>query len=339
VRPAGPPALAALTAVVAGCAAPAGAAAHSVVRVVRGEIDYLSADATSLNTLTVRVRGTEVELRDPTVDGGIDFGSCRPGETDGDGFVIQVFCPLAGVRALRVDLGEREDTLDADVPLVVQALGGPGADRLLGGGADDAFTGGDGDDVLDGRGGRDTLIGGLGADRLTGGDGDDDLRSRDGVRDVLDCGAGADRADADTADDLPPAAACEEALRTETAPPPGAGAAGDAVPPSVRAVATRAQRLRTGAVRVRATTSEAGRLAASGWLETAGVRTPLRARRRTVAAGGGRAVLVLRLSATQRAAARRALRRGRRVVARVEVVATDLAGNSAAARAVRVRLH
>ena len=46
---------------------------------IGGDALYLSQDATSLNTLTVRSVGNEIEFRDPTVDGGADIGPCRPG--------------------------------------------------------------------------------------------------------------------------------------------------------------------------------------------------------------------------------------------------------------------
>ena len=60
-----------------------------------GEVHYLSEDATSLNSLTVRLTGGDIELRDPTVDGGMDPGPCRPGEItdDANSWIIQAFCP------------------------------------------------------------------------------------------------------------------------------------------------------------------------------------------------------------------------------------------------------
>ncbi|MDP9384063.1 MAG: hypothetical protein M3P50_02315, partial [Actinomycetota bacterium] len=179
---------------------PAAAGAHSIVRVNGAELTSLSADATSLNTLTVRLTGSDIELRDPTVDGGMDPGSCRPGDVDRAGFIVQAFCPRDGVRLVRLDAGDREDTLTADIPLAVALLGGDGADKLRSGPADDTLTGDAGDDSLAAAAGRDTLIGGLGIDVLDGGAGDDTLRSRDGLADTVRCGDGADTVDADTAD-------------------------------------------------------------------------------------------------------------------------------------------
>ena len=72
-------------------------------------VSYLSQDATSLNTLTVRPDGGRIEFHDPTVDGGLDPGDCTPGDVAG-GFIVQAFCPAAGVERVRIDLGEREDS-------------------------------------------------------------------------------------------------------------------------------------------------------------------------------------------------------------------------------------
>ena len=55
------------------------ASAHSWIRLVGTEALYLSQDATSLNTLTVRGAGEELEFHDPTVDNGVDIGPCRAG--------------------------------------------------------------------------------------------------------------------------------------------------------------------------------------------------------------------------------------------------------------------
>ncbi|HYF25505.1 MAG TPA: hypothetical protein VD931_07175 [Baekduia sp.] len=332
------------------------AAAHSIVRVQGADVSYTSSDATSLNTLTVRAGRDEVEFRDPTVDGGIDPGSCRPGETDANGFVVQVFCPRGALRLARIDLGEREDALDATgSPVALQALGGPGADRLTAGPQADVLVGGDGDDRLDGGPGDDRVLGGDGADVLGGGDGaddvqaglgsdevdagggDDQVRVRDGLRDVVRCGDGADRVDADTLDEID--VSCEAVTRAVTAAPPGAApAARDVVAPAVRAGARARQRLRRGAVEVLAVSSEAGTVAASGFLDVGALRLPVPTVRRRVAVPGAGVRLAVRLSSSQRRQVAAALRRGRRVVVRVGVVATDRAGNSRRAGAPAVRV-
>ncbi len=210
--------IAALTGIAA-LAAPAWADAHSLVRVNGSEVISLSADATSLNTLTVRVVGSDFELRDLTVDGGMDPGTCRPGDVDRTGFIVQTFCPRAGVSLVRLDTGDREDTVTAVLPVPVAALGGDGADRLRTGPAADTLLGDAGDDGLIAAGGDDTLEGGLGVDALDSGPGDDTVRVRDGLADSIRCGEGADRVDADTLDEV--ATDCETVARTAT--PPAAG--------------------------------------------------------------------------------------------------------------------
>jgi hypothetical protein len=95
---------------VAAVAFPAAAGAHSLVRPAGSVVSYLSQDATSLNTLTVSAAGGALRFRDPTVDGGMDPGGCTPGEVSArEGYILEATCPGAGVRRLRLELGERED--------------------------------------------------------------------------------------------------------------------------------------------------------------------------------------------------------------------------------------
>ena len=92
--------------------APASAGAHATVRPAGSVISYTSPDATSQNTLTVQASGSQIEFRDPTVDGGLDWGDCTPGERSGGGeygYVIQALCPAAGVQLVSIDLGARDD--------------------------------------------------------------------------------------------------------------------------------------------------------------------------------------------------------------------------------------
>jgi Ca2+-binding RTX toxin-like protein len=200
--------------------APATAGAHSLVRPAGAVVSYISADATSLNTLVVRPSGGRIEFRDPTVDGGMDPGDCAPGEVSADAsaWIIQAFCPAAGVRSVRLDLGEREDSATVSIDVPTTLLGGPGADRLAGGPAGDQLSGDDGDDVLAGEGGADLLVGGDGADDVAGDAGGDDVRVRDGIRDDVRCGDGADSVEADSVDAV--AADCETVLRAFVPPPP-----------------------------------------------------------------------------------------------------------------------
>ncbi len=338
-------------------ALPAAAEGHSLVRAGGGELAYLSEDAVSLNQLTVKRVGSQIEFRDPTVDGGLDPGSCDPGDitSDANAWIISVRCPTAGVNRLRIDLGDREDGAEVSVELPVRLLGGPGADKVTTGAGADAVSGDDGDDVLaagagadqlnagDGDdevragAGNDVVQGGFGADVVDGEDGDDDLRVRDGVEDRVECGAGTDVVDADTLDVI--GAGCERVTRSLTAPPPAGGTTGrDRTPPRVRVGGATLQRAGRGRLHLVATSSERGTISASGFLDVAGLSLPISAQRRPVTVGGGGVQLTVKLSARQLRECRRAWARGRRVVARLGVVATDRAGNSTPVRAPAVRL-
>ena len=268
-----------------GLALPASAAGHSLVRSGGGLVSYLSADATSLNTLQVRQDGGRVEFRDETVDGGMDPGSCTPGDVGAGGFIVQTFCSLDGVSRVRIDLGDREDRATVALGLPVTLLGGTGADTLQAGAGADEVSGGEGNDGLAGGPGDDILAGDQGVDGIDGGDGADRIAARDGEADSIVCGPGADAVDADGADVV--AADCEQVTRTETAPP--SATADDGRPPVVDAGAPTVQRVgRSRMVRVYATTSEPGTLGASGSLEAAGLALPIK--RVAVRAGrcGGR---------------------------------------------------
>ena len=323
--------------IVALAAWPATAGAHSIVRSIGGELTSLSADATSLNTLTARIAGGNVELRDPTVDGGMDPGTCEPGDVDDAGFITQVRCPSAGLKLVRLDVGDREDRVTAELPIPVLVVGGEGADVLRTGPAADTATGDAGDDTITTQGGGDRISGGLGTDTIDAGAGEDTIAVRDGLADVVRCGDGTDRVEADTLDEV--ADDCESVSRVATAPPAGAQGGTDKAAPTVRAGARTVQRIgRSRILRVIATTSERGTVAASGFLDVAGLALPLLSRRERVSVAGGGAELRLRLSSSQLRQVRRAIRRGRRVTARLGVVATDAAGNSAEVKAPRIRL-
>ena len=306
---------------------PGSAAAHSLIRPAGAVVSYLSADATSLNTLRVGVNGNRIEFRDESVDGGMDPGSCTPGDLDQSGYIIQTFCALGGVQRVRIDLGEREDTATVALPVAATVLGGPGADRIGTGDAGDEIDGGEGNDAVSGGGGDDLVSGGTGADELDGGPGSDRLVARDGLTDIVRCGDGADVVDADTVDTV--TADCENVSRTATAAPPGAGEE-DGRPPEVEVGAPTLQAVgRTRRVRVYATTSERGALSASGGLTMGGLTLPVKTidRKRVRVAGGG-AVLTYRITGRHWRETARALRRGRRVTLRLGVVGTDMAGLS-----------
>ena len=173
--------------------------------------------------------------------------------------------------------------------------GDDGNDTVLGRGGNDQADGGDGNDRVVGGTGDDILQAGLGLDRLEGEDGSDNLRSRDGLRDVVSCGAGFDRVDADTLDEITDD--CESVTRTATAPPPGDWSSGDdTVRPRVQAGGATVQRLgRGGRIRIAASSSERGTIAASGFLDVAGLSLPLISNRRRVAVAGGGVTLTVKL--------------------------------------------
>ena len=81
-------------------------------------------------------------------------------------------------------------------------VGGPGDDRLIGARSRDHLYGGRGRDRLIGTGGQDRLDGGRGRDLLVGGPARDRIYARDSRRDVVRCGAGLDRVEADPQDRL-----------------------------------------------------------------------------------------------------------------------------------------
>ena len=317
-------------------ALPTGASAHSLVRTAGGLVSYTSADATSLNTVVVRQNAGRIEFRDESVDGGMDPGPCVPGDVGADGYIVQTFCSLEGVRRVRVDLGDREDRATVTLAIPVTVLGGSGADVVAGGEGADEVSGGEGNDSVAGGAGDDVLSGDAGVDILDGGDGADRIVARDGEADRITCGPGVDTLDADGADAV--AADCETATRSDTASP--AAVADDGRPPVVDAGAPTVQRLdRSRVVRVYATTSKPGTLGASGSLNASGIAVPIKrvATRRVPVAGGG-AELKYRLAGREWRLARRALKRSRRVLIRLSVVATDLAGRTTLRRAPAVEL-
>jgi len=320
------------------------------------DLAYISSDAVSLNTLTVKRSGANIEFSDPTVEAGLDPGPCSPGDVtdDASAWLIQVFCPAAGASRVRIDLGDREDVLIATVDLPLAVLGGTGADKLTAAGGADSLAGGDGDDVIsagggddqvnsgdgddeiDGGAGADVVEAGLGVDTVAGGDGADDLRVRDGVADTVRCGAGEDKVDADTLDDI--ALDCEDVRRLPTPVPELGGTTGrDRVAPAVRVGGPTVQR--GTRMKLFATSSERGTISASGFVEIRGLALPISAAAQRVGVGGGGVELTARLDARQRREATRAWRRGRKVTLRLAVVGTDRAGNSKRVKAPAIELR
>jgi hypothetical protein len=161
------------------------------------------------------------------------------------------------------------------------------------------------------------------------------VRVRDGIPDTVRCGAGQDKVDADTLDDV--ALDCEDVSRLPTPVPEGGGTTGrDRVAPKVRVGGSTVQH--GTHLTLVATSSERGTISASGFVDLAGLSLPVTADVQRVGIGGGGVKLTAKLNARQRREATRAWRRKRKVVVRLGVVATDRAGNSARVQAPAVRL-
>jgi hypothetical protein len=95
--------------------------------------------------------------------------------------------------------------------------GGGFDDVILGRGGNDTLVGGAGADRMDGGAGNDVLTGGAGGDVLVGGLGSDTVYAADGERDIVDCGAGRDRAVVDSVDTVKN---CEVVQTSSPAPGP-----------------------------------------------------------------------------------------------------------------------
>jgi hypothetical protein len=306
---------------------PASASAHAVVGSDAGRISWRSADADSPSTLTVTVAGDRIRFHDPTEHGGMSTTrGCDPGAVDSQGFIREVTCPRAGVTEIFIDLDGGDDKARVDVPLPITASGRFGNDTITTSGADDTLFGGDGNDVLEP---------GAGSDVVQGEAGDDEAKVRDGVSDQVVCAEGNDRVESDDRDTIAADAGCETVNGAATPPPPpgGGGPGGDAVAPRIEVTGGRSQRARRGRFTLRIGVDEPARLSLSGVMRTGGRSYRLSAVRAATTAPGVRRMTV-RLSAR----ARRALRRGRRAVARISVLARDAAGNAARLK-VTVRLR
>lgn len=129
------------------------------------------------------------------------------------------------------DFGDRGDA----VVITVDNLANDGAsgekDNVLdnvevvrGGNGRDSLNGSDGRDTLRGGPEGDAIDGGDAADVLEGEDGDDVIAARDGAPDTVNCGAGSDMVNADTADVV--AAGCELVDRAVVAGGGGGGSGG-----------------------------------------------------------------------------------------------------------------
>ena len=339
---------------------PAAAEGHSTVQIQGSDILYTSEDAISNNKLIVDETATTIRFRDREADSGISAvdSRCTPGDQEGT-IAYEMTCQKAGLRRLTVDLGPNEDSMVANMQTI--AVGGTGAtgadnlkvngavnDLLAGDTGNDVLDGGDGADDLRGEEGNDTLLGGAGndvlqaaggADTVDGGDGDDTINVPDGTADKVTCGAGIDTVRADTVDEV--AADCESVERAFVAPPSGEQAGEDKTKPTLQAGGSTAQRisLRRRLVRVAVSLSERGEVSASGILFAGGINTPAKTKSYRIDVAGGGVTILIKLTKRQARLAMRDLDRRRRVSLRVNVVGSDLAGNSVVHPRLKFRLR
>ena len=344
------------------------AAGHSVMKVENGTIHYTANDDVSLNDLAVTFATNPnnaqqaIRFRDPGADGGIQTNDCDPGELDSQGNPLEYFCARSGITTIRIDVGEAQDKVAAQLPLAILVVGGAGADSVTTGDGNDIVNGGDGndtvragngndqvvgdlgDDQLFGEGGDDTLQAAAGVDSVDAGPGNDTVRVRDGVADRGTCGDGNDNAQADAGDTLD---ACETVDKPEgdAAPPPPDGGGGgpappDTVAPRLRGGGSTLQRVgRRGRVTVLAAVSEVAEVVAGGYISIRDRRFVLRTARVRVEVGGGGARLRLTLAPRDARRLWRLLRGRRKALAVISLVATDAAGNSASSRLPRIALR
>jgi hypothetical protein len=339
---------------------PAAASAHSTVTIQGADIIYTSEDAVSNNKLFVDETATTIRFRDREADAGIQGDSrCTAGDQEG-AIAYELTCPKAGLQRLTVDLGPNEDAMVANMTTIITGgtgaagadnfkVNGPLNDLLAGDSGNDVLDGGEGaddlrgdegSDTLTGAGGNDTIQAGPGTDTVDAGEGDDTVNVPDGSVDKVTCGNGVDTVRADTVDEVAPD--CENVERAFIAPPSGEQAAGDdRTRPVLKAAASTLQRIsmRRRVVRVAASLSERGEISASGTLDAGEIFTPVKTKGFKVDVAGGGVTIVIKLTRRQVRLALRDFRRKRRVILKVNVVGSDLAGNSVVHPRLKIRLR
>jgi len=295
---------------------------HGIVTIDDEQMSFRATDFVSRNAITVTQTGSTISLVDSTGFGGIDPGDCRPGRVDLEsGYVIEALCPRAGIGALRVNAGEREDDINVKVNLHTRVIGGGGIDTITTANGDDNISGGDGNDVINPGGGT---------DKVDGGQGSDTLRLKDEAPDESDCGAGNDMAEFDAFDRFTPD--CEKAPLTALS----AANADDVAPhPTVRT----ATRQRWDArLQVRATSDEPTTFVAQAAIVIGEHDFSLRPGRGRLEETVGAVELRPQMSERVRKIVGRAIHERRKVRLFISVVATDDAGNSAIANAKTITL-
>jgi hypothetical protein len=231
--------------------------------------------------------------------------------------------------ALNVRLGPDVITLAGDA--VVGSHPSPVRAQVAGAAGDDVLVGGSGNDEIDGGDGNDVLTGGLGADILSGGGGSDNLQIRDEVADQASCGDDPDSVTADQADVV--SADCETVDRGVVVtpppftPPPSSGAA-DTVAPLATLGGPVSQSVKRGFIVVTVETSEDSVVTATGTVAVPALAKlyKLKPASRSLTANA-KTTLKLKIPKKELAAIKKALKRHKKLSAKVNVSAKDKAGN------------
>jgi hypothetical protein len=293
---------------------------HAIIERQGSVLAFRATDFVSRNDVSVSLSADRISIVDSTGFGGLDPGDCRPGRVDLDtGYVIEAICDNDGVEQVRINVGEREDDVTADIPLNVRIIGGGGIDQIKTGSGNDIIESGSGDDRIDS---------GTGEDRVEGGLGNDIFSVQDNVKDTVLCGEGLDAlASFDPIDDI--GDDCE----------PGAPAPrSDDTAPVLRVAGDLHQRAQRR-LSVRAAANEGARLVAQASMLVKDKDFPLKPGRGTLSSGTGAILLHPELSARELRVAQRAIREHKRVEVFITVVATDASGNSSlrSLRTIRLR--
>ena len=311
---------------------PSAASAHGVIKIGGGELVYLSDDSSSASRLEIAADLVSVRVYDPGSVGGIQApSSCRAGEVDSRGTIVEWTCPSTGVVSLRAETGPNEDRATVTGVMPAKLFGDSGADELRTADLDDEARGRDGNDLIVTNGGADVIDTGEGADVVDAGAGDDTIAAADGERDEIACGPGADVVKADQLDVVAPD--CESVERSSVEPPP-TKADGDETAPLVALRAPSSRRIGRGRVPVEVRSLETGEAVASASLAVGGVDLRVRSVRRSVQPATW-TKLTLKLSKSQV----RRVRRAGRARLTVAAIASDRAGNTSEPKTARIRLR
>jgi RTX calcium-binding nonapeptide repeat (4 copies) len=323
-------------------------------------ITFRSEDAGISNELTVSLdkqgRIRFADDTDPYGMSGYPSPPCSPGNVNGQGNAIEVFCDKGAVKGIQIDIGPGQDDVAyrlRDVPGTLSGNlgadfitssaaadtlnGGQGNDTLESGSGGDTVNGDDGADSIHAGDGADKVDGGLGSDGIDAGAGNDSLTVADGIADSVECGPGDDTVDADQLDQL---ANCERVSRHDVAPPSDQPPADDHDPPTLTAHAQGKQKIsmKRRSVTVAVSASEKSAINVSGYLDAGGVNRRLKVPPAVNLGEGGTRVGV-KLSKGQASVALRDIRRGKRPRVKLTISAVDPAGNTSKPRHLVVRLR